>query len=362
MALLRPGPILSPPLQRRARRGNFLVVAAFSLVVLLCFGALVIDLGAAQNSRAELQAASDSSALAAVKIMDGSSAGMTTAHRMSEAVASHNLVAGSPFALASHADATLDLGRWVDGAFVNDATDPALVVAARIRARRSTLPTFFARFARAADTLAVQAATVALGGGPIDAVCPMPIAIPACSLPAGAAVCNYDLQLGPDTGDNGSWARIGEGRPSAQSVRSALNPTECTNAGSTSDTVSLNNGQIAVASGDMAEMISESSETWNSSTWGALPAQSSRSAVTAYGHVYHTTIIVFDGGSGSCAGTKYTGSGYPVVGFASGVAYDAVATGPAAQRRISMRLVCETTQAAGGGRYFGARAPIALVY
>lgn len=355
----RESPLQFERIRRRARRGNFLIIAALVMVILLGFGVLVIDVGSAQNSRAELQAASDASALTAVKIMDGTAAGLTSARTLAGTIASNNLIAGTPFALSSRVDATLDLGRWVNNAFVNDASNPALVVAARITGRRSTLPTFFAPLLGGGDTLAVRSSTVALGGGPIGAACPMPIAIPVCALPTGSAVCNYNLQLGPDGGDNGAWARIGGGRPSAQTVRSAI--SGCTNASTTSDTVSLNNGQIASASGDVAAQISNSSELWNTSAWGAEPAQANRSGVTRYGRVYHTAVIVFQGSAGSCNGQKYTGTGYPVLGFASGVAYDAVTTGPAAQRTISMRLVCETTQQVGGGRYFGARAPLALV-
>jgi hypothetical protein len=165
-----------------------------------------------------------------------------------------------------------------------------------------------------------------------------------------------DIKLIADQNDNGSWAQIGSGRPNAGSVRSAIEG--CSAISSITDTVGLNNGAISSAAGTLADAISSSPDTWDTAKLGAQPAQRSRSAVTSYGHVLQSQLIIFEPtGGASCTGTKFNGAGYDIVGFATAVVYDTVATGPAAQRSISMRIVCDSLNAEAGGGYFGTRVP-----
>src|SRR5688572_23906428 len=86
-------------MQRSRRRGN----AAFTAVSVLClvgFGALTVDIGHARKVRAELQNAVDAAAHAAVLDLDYTEAGLERARASALDVALRNLADRDPVALA----------------------------------------------------------------------------------------------------------------------------------------------------------------------------------------------------------------------------------------------------------------------
>ncbi len=339
------------------RRGSILVVVAFAAVVLVAVAGVAIDGQWYRMAQEEVHNGAEAAALAAAIGMDGTTAGLTTAKARARAVTGANEAGGVPLDYDTlGGDAAVELGRVEGGAFVADTSDPAKTVAVRVLFRD---PAFAALSGLTGNSsTAVSAEARVLGGGPAGAGCPLPIAIPACGLPKATdgSYCNVDVQLIADQNDNGAWAKIGAGRPNAASVKSAIQG--CTAAASIEDGVGLNNGAISSATSDLAKAISASASTWDATALGAQPAQLSRSSVTAYGHVLKSQLIIYQPtGTGSCKNTKFTGTGYDIVGFATAVVYDAVGTGAAAQRSIRMRIVCDSLNAEAGGGYFGTRVP-----
>lgn len=353
-------PARLPPRRHRRkshRRGSILVVVGFAMIVLVAVAGIAIDGQWFRMAQEETQNAAEAAVIAAAIGMDGTTTGLTTAKTRARVVTNVNEAGGVPLDYDTlGGDAAVELGRVEDGVFVADTSDPAKTVAARVLFRN---PSFSALSGLTGhSSTAVSAEARVLGGGPAGAECPLPLAIPACGLPKAGdgSYCNVDIQLIADQNDNGSWAQIGSGRPNAGSVRSAIEG--CSAISSITDTVGLNNGAISSAAGTLADAISSSPDTWDTAKLGAQPAQRSRSAVTSYGHVLQSQLIIFEPtGAASCTGTKFNGTGYDIVGFATAVVYDTVATGPAAQRSISMRIVCDSLNAEAGGGYFGTRVP-----
>ncbi|GDX81087.1 hypothetical protein LBMAG42_28980 [Deltaproteobacteria bacterium] len=345
---------------RRRRQGSILIVVAVSLAVLLAVASVAVDGQWFHMAQDELHDASEAAAQAAAVGMDGTSAGLVTAKTRAHAIVEVNEAGGSPLDYeALGGDAAVQLGRIVDGEFVEDVSDPKKAVAVQVTLQDPSFASVTAGSLFGIGESAVAARARALGGGPAGAACPLPIAIPACGLPSvDGSLCNVDVLMSADGNDNGAWANIGMTRPNRPSIVSAMNPSTCGAASDTGDVVSLNNGAIASATSYLAGVIDASTDTWDTATLGTQPAKLPGSAVTKYGHVVKSQLIIFNTTyTGSCSGIKMTGTGYEIAGYATAVVYDAVATGPAASRKIAMRIVCETTSGAAGGGYFGTRVP-----
>jgi hypothetical protein len=169
-----------------------------------------------------------------------------------------------------------------------------------------------------------------------------------------------DITFGPDNGDNGAWARLGSSRPNAASIRSQLD--SCTDQPTTDDIVSLNNGQVSSAAKQLVDMVTASTDTWDTSEWGAQPARSSRSGISAanYGKVYYTEIIVFEDPE-NCSNTSFNDTGLEVKGFATAAIWDVDTSGSAAQRKIRMKITCSANDEPAGGGFFGTRGRSRLV-
>ncbi len=339
------------------RRGSSTVLMVLMLLVILGIAAVAIDGARLRGANQQLHNAAEAAAHGAAMALDGTTDGYTLAQTRAAQIVAENYVDGVAVNLTTHAGepAAVELGQLVDGVFVADTSDPSKVKAVRVNLSMPGFETTLANWAfqNASSTVGVQAR--ALGGGPSNADCPLPIAIPSCALPDDPEeICNLDLVLGPDGNDNGAWARIGTSSPNAAYIRDAID--SCAAESSTVDVLSLNNGQISTAAKAIADAIDASSSTWNTTDWGTIPAQVSNSAVDNYGNVLESQIIIFKDPD-DCADAKMTGSRYEIEGYASAVVYDAIATGAAANRKIAMRVVCDSVTANAGGGFFGTKAP-----
>ena len=333
------------------------MLVLFGLVVVMGVSALAIDAQRARMVRMELHNAAEAAAHAAALGLDGTAEGFDIAHERAALVAYANVADGAAvdLALAAGYPAAVELGRYEDGVFVADTSDPAEVKAVRVNLRLPGVRAFFGSAAFGDDAMAVSTQVRVLGGGPSDAGCPLPVAVPSCALPDGdEALCNMDILMGPDGNDNGAWARIGSASPNAAYIKSAL--TECAAESSTVDLVSLNNGMISVAAKELAAVIDGSADTWDEAEWGAMPAQLAGSGVVNYGNVLVSQLIVYKDAS-DCANPKMTGSRHEIDGYASAVVYDVITTGKAADRKVAMRIVCDSSTAHAGGGFFGTKAP-----
>lgn len=344
------------PRSMMSRRGSTSMLVLFGVVVLVGVSAVAIDAQRARMVRMELHNAAEAAAHAAALGLDGTTAGFDDARERAALAALANYADGAAvdLDLAAGEPAAVELGRYEGGVFVADTSDPAEVKAVRVNLRLPEVRAFFGGPAFGTDTLAVSTEVRVLGGGPSDAGCPLPVAVPSCSLPEGDAICNMDVVMGPDGNDNGAWARIGSATPNASYVKSALR--ECAAESSTVDLVSLNNGMIAAAAKELATVIDESTDTWDPAEWGAMPTQFTNSAVTNYGNVLVSQLIVYKD-AGDCSNPKMTGSRHEIEGYATAVVYDVITTGKAAGRKVAMRVVCDSTTARAGGGFFGTKAP-----
>lgn len=343
----------------RHRSGKIAIQAVLILSVLLAFAALAIDRSMLQIRDQEAQDAADAVAHAAASKLDGSAQGMAQARSAANAVAQKNKVGLKPvaFGVASGPTARLELGRWTGGQFVADESDPSVVAAARAQINRNDVPTIFGYPAFGVRYLSVSADAVAVSGGVGEMECPLPLAVPDCALPGSGDICGADLTLNPDGTDAGGWAMLGGSRPSAATIRSAI---ESCGLGEvdTADTVSLNNGSVNSALGALARAVDSSTVEWDSAELGPLPAQSPRSGVSRYGHVLDSWIIVFEDET-DCTNTAYNGTSLAVTGFVRAVVYDVDTSGPIADRHVHAMLGCsvESDGDGGGGGFYGTTVP-----
>ena len=162
-----------------------------------------------------------------------------------------------------------------------------------------------------------------------------------------------NVAFSPDNNDNAGWAEIGSTRPSAASLRAAIE--DCTAASSIDDITTLNNGAVASAAQALAGRVEASTDTWDPA-WGVQPARSSQSGVSAaaYGRVTKGLIIVFDDPS-NCAATKYNGTSLDVTGYMQVAIYDVDTKGAAGSRKVRWHSYCEMSRGRGGGGWYGAR-------
>ncbi|MFZ5482413.1 MAG: pilus assembly protein TadG-related protein [Myxococcota bacterium] len=346
---------MEPTHEGAGRPGNVAIVLAVGLVAILAFAAMAIDVGKLRLNQQQLRNVSDAASLAGAARLDGTAAGLDAARDAAIAVAGQNAVDGRVHALAP---ADVELGHLVDGAFVAGSSPPERVTAVRVRAARGDLDAWLAPVAFGIEHLAADAVSVAVSGGPFEDDCPLPVAVPSCSLPVGPGACGLDIHMSPDTNDSGAWAMLAPERASASAVRNAL--SHCSIA-SASNEVNLNNGAVAAALRALADEVEASTTAWDAEAWGVLPPQREGSAIVGYGaHVLQRRLIVFDD-PGACVDTKYTGAGLSIAGFAEAVVYDVTTGGDPASRGLSVRITCDTSSDPGGGGWFGVTAQPRLV-
>lgn len=336
-------------------RGNVAIVVSLSMIALIAVAAISVDLGALRVWQIELHNAAEAGAHAGAARLDGTLAGMSAARDFAVATGGANTTAGAPVRIEP---ADVELGRWIGTDFVADASDPALVTAVRVTARRDDLDSFFAQVL-GWEHLATSDAAIAVSGGPFQADCPLPIAVPSCEIEAVGETCNLDVTFNSAGEDNAGWALLGDVRPSAASLRDAM--VSC-DAASANDVMSLNNGAVTSAAQYLADMVADQPTLWDAAAWGPLPERSARSGIPVedYGHVLKSRVMVFEDPSG-CANPSFNGTAVPLTGFATAVVYDVETTGPVDTRNVRMRVVCDTSDEPGGGGWYGTWAPPRMV-
>lgn len=178
----------------RSQRGAAAVVVALLLTVLVGFLGLVMNVGHSRMVRGQLQNACDAAALAAAKSLDGTAAGVAAARAMAADYAARHVTDASA-AVAIDPNADVQVGSWDftqprDSAFTPLAggtlaqlriMNAVRVLAGRESARGNALPVWLGA-ALNGSTMNVRAEAVAVGGGPRDDTCPVPIVLPSCAL------------------------------------------------------------------------------------------------------------------------------------------------------------------------------------
>lgn len=348
----------------RNRRGNAAVKVALSLSVLLGVASLSIDLGWARVVQQQLDMAAQAGSHAGAAQLDGTEEGMAAAIAMTQTVAALHQAGGTPVELEA---GDVELGVWdaTAGTFTV-SSDATAVNAVRANTARPTLAMFFAPAAFNRSTVAVGAHATAVRqfGGAGEVVCFLPLAVPKCLIDQHLAMGEgiFDVTLNPQTPstDQMGWARpyYGDGANSAW-TRDQL--TNCQQDGSASvgSDVSLQNGQVTAALSEIVDILSTTTEKWDTTMLGAEPARDTRSSIPAgkYGRVLAGPIFVFDGGDDYCVGSGGSYNGLETIsGFVWLTLYDVKNSGGAATRWVRGRI--DTTHeyevgTGGGGDDYG---------
>ena len=356
---------------QKRRGGSVNTVVALSMMALCGFAALVVDIGYMRMVRQQLQVATDTAGIAAVRHLTGTDFGMERARGAVVELAALNIAAGETVALDPNADNAPDgeivMGNW-DGAAFAPSGAAEDVNAIRITAARTELPAFFSAIAFGRDSLGAAAVTTVLRGEELGAgTVPyyLPIGLPLCTITnrTEQQIQDFTVRFSPAGADTSGWAILGSS-PNAARVASHLgsmgscmqqwNTTghvdgSCTEA-SVDDLLYLGNGVQASTIQNVADAIVRDGIPWDASVWGTIPARASGSdvPVASYGKTLAGPIPVFDGGTSYCNG----GGGNwnqtrRISGFVWGAIYDARSGGPASQKNIWARLDMSSYRAIG---------------
>ncbi len=330
-----------------SRRGNYSIIFALSIPLMLGSGAIAVDLTLQKIVRAELQAAADIAVKAGTGHLDGTAAGLQDARDAAVRAAARNQANGVHIALDGD---TIEFGYWDpdDWEFVA-SSDPEEIDTMRIELQVTDILTNFAESTGTSHwlqhrRLRANARSTAQQQPPTPAgsvACYIPIGIPDClfDLYPLEDLLNLTLKLNPAGIDNAGWARIGAS-PNASFSRAQIQNCYQDGVATVGDDVGLQNGVVTSAMSELATAIENSGTVWNPE-WGTMPSQSSKSDVSTsdYGNTFEGPIIVFDGGIDYCLGLGGAFNGTEeVVGFAWAAIYDVQTKGSAASKNIWMRL------------------------
>jgi hypothetical protein len=228
----------------RARAGNA-AFAAVSVVCLLGFGALTVDIGHARKARAELQNAVDAAAHAAILEVNGTEEGLVFARAAALDVASYNLSDGVPVELAAE---DVVFGTY-DGASFTPSADATLINAVTVAHQKLDIDAIFGPVAFGVTTLGAGASALAVLPDPTPASavrCYLPLAVPKCAV-TGAGV--FDFQAGSNLNDTAGWAALPDedgSAPNAAFIKGQLSGEICAHA-EIGGTVTTMNGSASVA-------------------------------------------------------------------------------------------------------------------
>lgn len=226
------------------KRGNATYVALV-LLVLFGFAALVVDVGHLRAARAELQAATDASALAGVAALDGTPKGCATVPEVAAAIGVRNRVFGRPVVVEA---ADIAYGVFDDGAVTElgptctDRSNTVQITTAHDEVAMAFSPVAFG----GPDRRAVGARAIAIrpGKSPAGAVdCYLPVAVPACAVSGRAEFVFRRSGSGEDTA---GWATPTSAPASAAHFKAQLAGYAC-DPMRVGEDANVNNGEVGAA-------------------------------------------------------------------------------------------------------------------
>ncbi len=227
----------------RARDGGAVAVMAFFFIIVMgAFVGLIINVGFMMDSRAELQNASDSAALAAAGSLDGTNAGLTEARTQAELYSSAHTV-GADVVKISQADDVI-FGKWhfksTECKFGGGSDcfeplpgppDPLDVTAVRVLNGRDggnhndPLKTWFAFFLEQRKT-EVDSSAIAVGHGTGVVDCALPFVIDAACIDQpicdGGKTQTYVGVASNDKNDNMGFVNLSGGVASNSKIREQI--------------------------------------------------------------------------------------------------------------------------------------------
>lgn len=287
---------------RRDRAGNA-AFASLTILTLLGFGALAVDVGQARKAHAELQNTVDAAAHAAVLDLDFSTEGLESARTAAEEVAMLNTVDGVAVELS---EGDVVFGSWDDEEGVFTASSDPEEIDAVVVSHRIAVSAVFGLVAFGVETLSAGASGMAVVPAPEPASavsCYLPIAVPYCRID-GPGIFDFVASSNPN--DTAGWAALpgADGTtPTADFLKRQLSGSQCADAeigtaasvmNGTANSVTaaalerINGGPLRATSWTSGGLTFEPPDEWPAEEWPDRPAlseQISRSGVSvaAYG-------------------------------------------------------------------------------
>ena len=228
---------------RRDERGATAILVAITLVVLLGFLGLAVDVGHFMKVRAELQNSSDAAALAGARELTGAPLCAERARPMAQDFARRHM---SDTMHIEVSDPEVELGTMVSdgaGGWTFQRADETLcgqISAIKVTSSRGTasinaaVPVFFSRILNGNATQDISASAVAAVGGPCGE-CSFPFVISGCMLKdaSGNLECDKELILKADKVDTWGITSLDQNYPdelqaNAQNAADVINsPSQC---------------------------------------------------------------------------------------------------------------------------------------
>jgi hypothetical protein len=337
----------------RNRQGSVAVIAVVSLVTLLGFTAVGVDLSLGWLAKKELQKALNAATKGGAHYLDGTDAGVTSAKNQAIALAAANKAAGKAIAISA---SDIETGIYNDttGTFTA-STVAASINSIRIKSSVSVNASFAkgGSFGTNKVTAGAQATGTMIAYGASEVECFIPVAIPKCVVEelykaGGNTLEDVAFIFGSSSTNNSAWVSDDASTPSSsylvKQIESLENNTCAGHTVSIGDTLGLNNGQVVPALNEVADAVNGSSVWWKESVWGTKPAKSGDWSTyslipdTNYGKIFEGPIVIVDVGSSYCTtGGPLSGTA-PVSGFIKGAVYNVMKGPSAAKQSFVMRL------------------------
>lgn len=211
--------------ERVRERGAVALLAAFVIFVVGGFLALSLNVGHKMTTKAQLQMALDSAALAGAMSLDGTTAGIASAKATAQSFAAQHALDKDPVSITA---GDVKVGFWdtvgkrlyftgqtipdtvvaVGGAPVtlSEANTPQFYNAVQVKGgadgttgHNAPVPVFFGAFLGGATQMLVGATSTAVGGGTCSQQrCVMGMVVPICAISdgAGSTMCGQTITLG----------------------------------------------------------------------------------------------------------------------------------------------------------------------
>ena len=334
------------PRSLRRQRGVTAVLVAIVLTVILGFLALAMNIGHSRMVRGQLQNACDAAALAGARALDGTAAGVAAARAAAADYAGRH-VTDAAVTVGVDPAADVEVGNWnfslpretaftpLAGATVAQLQqmNAVLVRAGRDSSRGNSLPVWMGGIV-GLGTMNVTSQAVAVGGGPRNNNCPVPIVLPSCAiLKNGQYTCGQTMNFTTDgTFSNDNVDTIGftsldpnSSSVSNSDVRNILNAGKC----------------LPVQEGD--NIAIQNGADFNSHVYDALV-----SFLNTNGNTVAVPIVQKD----DCPNPKFNQTD-PIVGFATVTITLAPWSNQNKVISISGTLGCPDANALAGGGFFG---------
>ncbi len=344
---------------RANERGASAVLAAFLIVVIGAFAALVVNVGHIMGARAQLQNAVDAAALAGAMSLDGTAEGLVEAHNDAKSFGDRYHVYINDVSLTPNVSngpgGDIVVGHWdllepnraaaftpYDGTMPLAEVNAVLARTGRESARGNPLTVFLSGFLN--DTSAsVGAQAVAVGGGPCES-CAVPIAFADCMIkrPDGSLNCGAELRFANALEDNVGFTNLTPGQ-TAVGTSDIINilTAGCGEAGY-GDVVGVSNGN------NLTPNVIDAFEAY----------------IAAHGP--KVTAPVIDVEDSDCANPQFN-QPHMISGFATFTITSITGPPDEPERSIHIRLECDETSsdtsALSGCVNYGTSAPVTrLVY